>query len=462
VRLQIERQPDRLAATVRPVLRCCLALALIAFWTDTSHAQKPPPNTTSSATPALEPYNDGLYLAFSNLWTQVRNRNADTFISAAPQISAWQSASLSETSADHQHLDACVNALLRANQLDDQAKAYFSSNHSDPSPAQVSAGNRLVQQAMALDNTNPDCDAAFNWFNTLRNSDLFASGSNTPPNPDTFSTQSGPPLNSGISTGGGPSPSQPLRSSGGYNTCSNPTFPAECKARFPGRIFKCWIDMNGKNICMIVGFKNGIGSGTDQSPRPSPSWRVVFTQKPTEDQCSDASILKIQDMRTRELLRLLCNHFYYPQDGHVLPQLLKHDITVIGPSDYTYNCYGFAEGLPFGPYRWVAKRGTPLTKLAPTPPSSVQWVDDRDDLYKAFSKRWEPPVKYDQATIEKSGGRWAVFYGNNLGLQHVAVWTADGVYAKMGLFGTFRFKTLDQMGGGYFGEPVTMMKYRGM
>jgi hypothetical protein len=175
--------------------------------------------------------------------------------------------------------------------------------------------------------------------------------------------------------------------------------------------------------------------------------------------------------REQEKQKLLDIHFnqqspvYNPKLR--LPNLLNGKIETWGKSTWQFNCYGYATGFD-NPYQthpsgWVAPKD--MTPLQARP--WWQPVNSSTDLWELFQKHgWGPQVvPFDPNRLSSEGGTWAVFYAtqqNGRGfLQHAAIWTSHGVFAKMGQLGTFRFDSLEQMvAPNYFGRPWKMMQLR--
>ena len=101
---------------------------------------------------------------------------------------------------------------------------------------------------------------------------------------------------------------------------------------------------------------------------------------------------------------------------------------------------------------------------APAGAQKVVTIKGDLDLVRLFGAHgWQLPAKPwpkpgEAALAPKPGQVFAVLYGAKQGdgfsLTHAALWTSDGVYAKMGQLGTFKFQNVAQMSGGAFGNPV--------
>jgi hypothetical protein len=135
-----------------------------------------------------------------------------------------------------------------------------------------------------------------------------------------------------------------------------------------------------------------------------------------------------------------------------LPNLMGGSFQALAPSSPIYNCYAYA--IPENPLHWVGPRaGTPPQ------PGDIP-VKSPNQLFNLFtSAGWtEIPVTRSPPS---AGEQRAVLYataGNNF--QHAALWTSQGITAKMGELAVFRFQSLDQMTGGGFGQITKMFTRR--
>jgi hypothetical protein len=148
------------------------------------------------------------------------------------------------------------------------------------------------------------------------------------------------------------------------------------------------------------------------------------------------------------------------KEGQDLPNRLKGEIEAVGPATHEFNCFGFAVD-PYDPYSvgWVPGREGIPTNPAP---QRVPRIRGDVDLLNLFtSHRWKvtpfdqnPPTDQEERVVlyayKDSEGAWQY--------THAAVWRSDGIFAKMGQLGTFRFESLEQMAGGTFGNPHAMLK----
>ncbi len=239
------------------------------------------------------------------------------------------------------------------------------------------------------------------------------------------------------------------------------------------RLKSGWVAEGGLLCPTSVGVGGGSGSGSGHNTRSgggSGGSSASASNLPPSRLCSEEQLKQIADWRQREKQTLLCFHWYEQSPNYKasqrLPNLLTGSIITLGPSTPVYNCYGYAlgwGGKPPKPFGWIAPLQSNAQVSPPPLGSHPEYVATVQDLLHVFELHsWEKAVRFDEWRMRDQGGAWAVFYakpGNPL--EHVAVWTSQGVYAKMGDLGLFRFDNLKQMEAPrFFGQPVLMMKLK--
>ncbi|MCW5699986.1 MAG: hypothetical protein KIT00_09105 [Rhodospirillales bacterium] len=140
-----------------------------------------------------------------------------------------------------------------------------------------------------------------------------------------------------------------------------------------------------------------------------------------------------------------------------MPNLFNGKVEVWGRASYSYNCYGYA-AKPEHPEGWVGPKfnhqGQIVQGHIPIPPDRPQ------ALLEYFTKRhgWKP-MALDLSSPPPMGEERVVLFRNQYGgYEHAAIWTYKGVFAKMGVFGVFRFDSPYQMDGKAYGEPARMYR----
>jgi hypothetical protein len=144
--------------------------------------------------------------------------------------------------------------------------------------------------------------------------------------------------------------------------------------------------------------------------------------------------------------------------GAGLPNLANGSITPIAGPTGDFNCYAYAAAngdlakaralgwsgfLPNPSY--VTKPGTGFR------PGTSDFFDFFRKNGWVDNGRLPPPPK--------PGESYVILYGKPNGeMTHAAVWRSDGVYAKMGPGGTFKFASPAQMTGSLYGSPVMYLR----
>lgn len=136
-----------------------------------------------------------------------------------------------------------------------------------------------------------------------------------------------------------------------------------------------------------------------------------------------------------------------------LPSLASGTVETWGRSSTSYNCYAYAADRRH-PGPWVGPRfnGRPH-------PGDVA-IRSPQELFDFFTRQGWTAVPYTAAP-PPPGEERVVLYARSGGYyEHAALVTAQGVFAKMGELGVFRFSSVDQMVGPAFGVPTKMFSKR--
>ncbi|MGE0744050.1 MAG: hypothetical protein AB7K86_02335 [Rhodospirillales bacterium] len=136
-----------------------------------------------------------------------------------------------------------------------------------------------------------------------------------------------------------------------------------------------------------------------------------------------------------------------------LPGLTGGALEAWGRSTPSYNCYAYAVN-PQRPTGWVGPRFNGQPRQGDIPIRSPQ------ALFDFFTSRGWTEIAYTDAP-PPAGEERVVLYARPGGYyEHAAVVTAQGVFAKMGELGVFRFSSVQQMTGPAFGAPAKMFARR--
>jgi hypothetical protein len=150
------------------------------------------------------------------------------------------------------------------------------------------------------------------------------------------------------------------------------------------------------------------------------------------------------------------------QDG--MPNVLEGNITTLGPQDPNFNCIAYAAtygtnlnpgpnpGAGLDDFGWITDPGMQNV------PKVAYIYQSYSDLLNYLGSNYGWKVDPFAPWIMSSDTYLVLFTNASGGITHAAIWTPDGVYAKMGKDGTFRFDSLDQMAGPLYGEPTVWLK----
>jgi len=159
---------------------------------------------------------------------------------------------------------------------------------------------------------------------------------------------------------------------------------------------------------------------------------------------------------------LLDRHYYTKDAGQRLPRLLAVQVEAVGPADPSFNCYGYAADAD-DPPGWVGGDGP--REIPAGAAGFVIKVSDYGGMVGFYDHHgWTPlrgvtgPAAVSRYPAPRPGEERVVLYVKDGKFKHAALWTSHGVYAKMGDLGTFRFDSLNQMAGGFFGEPWVVLQ----
>jgi len=136
-----------------------------------------------------------------------------------------------------------------------------------------------------------------------------------------------------------------------------------------------------------------------------------------------------------------------------LPGLTDGTLEAWGRSNPAFNCYAYAVDRQ-RPTGWVGPRFNGQARQGDIPIGSPQ------ALFSFFTSRGWREIPYTEAP-PPAGEERVVLYARAGGYyEHAAVVTAQGVFAKMGELGVFRFSSVHQMTGPAFGTPTKMFSRR--
>jgi hypothetical protein len=135
-----------------------------------------------------------------------------------------------------------------------------------------------------------------------------------------------------------------------------------------------------------------------------------------------------------------------------LPNLNNGQLEAWGRSNPGYNCYAYAAG-PHDPGRaWVGPRegqARPTDIPIPSPQALMAFLRE---------KGWQEMTTITRVPPSRGEERVVLYKNNAGGYEHAAFWNEQGIFAKMGELGVFRFSSLDQMVGPAFGRPMQMFR----
>ncbi|MCW5700224.1 MAG: hypothetical protein KIT00_10330 [Rhodospirillales bacterium] len=144
-----------------------------------------------------------------------------------------------------------------------------------------------------------------------------------------------------------------------------------------------------------------------------------------------------------------CNLIKVEQKPDRLPNLSNGVLEAWGRSSINYNCFGYA-AKPSQPPGWIGPRdnGETLSNIPVSSYGDLKKEIQKDDWTESPTfKTNSPPVGEERLVLyQKPNGLYT----------HAALWTHKGIFAKMGVYGVFRFSSLDQMSGEGFGSPKKM------
>jgi hypothetical protein len=140
-----------------------------------------------------------------------------------------------------------------------------------------------------------------------------------------------------------------------------------------------------------------------------------------------------------------------------LPNLLEGKIEAIGVSNDRYNCYGYARD-PENPRKdWVGPRRCGKSRPGDVMVVFVKTFDDTAKRLVDGSKYGWRPMPWKPGTpmpaLRPKEERF-IIYQNEKGFQHGAYQNAEGIAAKMGELGVFKFESFRQMSGPAYGKPT--------
>jgi hypothetical protein len=132
-----------------------------------------------------------------------------------------------------------------------------------------------------------------------------------------------------------------------------------------------------------------------------------------------------------------------------LPDLDSGLIETWGRSNVSYNCYAFAVDRR-NPTYWVGPRFNGIPRALDIS------IRNPQELFDFFTNRGWTPMPYTNAPPPPDEERVVLYARPGGYYEHGAVVTTNGVFAKMGELGVFRFSSVDQMIGPAFGSPTKM------
>jgi hypothetical protein len=136
-----------------------------------------------------------------------------------------------------------------------------------------------------------------------------------------------------------------------------------------------------------------------------------------------------------------------------LPNLMSGGFQAQAPSSPTYNCYAYA--IPEDPLRWVGPRAN-----LPAQPGDIA-VSNPSQLFNLFKSAGWTEIPVTRSPLSAGEQRAVLYATQGVNFQHAALWTSQGITAKMGELAAFRFQSLDQMTGGNFGQITKMFTRTG-